>query len=638
MKSSLRKKLISVVLTLAMVLGLLPAVSLAVYADGNLDSGFQLFDPKVEGTDDVIAKWNSDKTELIIFGKGQIDRDKWIEMAKLINSKYGEFGEEESFWGYGNDEVEENFDIKFESESDSDRIKLPVDSSYMFEFFSENIDFGTYGVDTSEVEDMSAMFADTENFNSPVDFDTKNVLDMAGMFIRAKSFNQPVNFDTRKVTSMNYMFNDASAFNQNIDFNISNCDNIKQIFYNSGINNKYIILRNSENSTDINAAAAFGYIKPSYLEFSGLRKNKINGYGHDCFSGDYKVEEDGVVVAEHKANEGYEFKDNAHYRVYLQSGEGIPEGVDIEENEVEEKIEGYIDYEWDNLKKYNDGKPFAFEDLKLSAISKGTKLAGKFVYDKVRLANFTEPAEFEMKIKFVPDDNKYAKIKDDITLTIKENPLKSSFRLNDAKTVFAKFDKDNNILITGYGHIDGKYWTDMAQMINKKYFTSSVIGWDKNTVENFDIIIKPDSGKQISTVMTMYIPNNFVGGFEGFSGNIIFDKNFIFERKGHDGNMLYTFRDATKFNQDLSHWDFSKPVMLDGFFEGAREFDNKGKQFVLDLKKYTENDLYVDYKFQDMFKGTKIKDLKVINNADKNMDGSYIFNGMNSVENLEFNG
>ncbi len=178
----------------------------------------------------------------------------------------------------------------------------------------------------------------------------------------------------------------------------------------------------------------------------------------------------------------------------------------------------------------------------------------------------------------------------------------------------------------------------MAQMINKKYFTSDVIGWDKNTEEDFDIIIKPDSGKQISTVMTMYIPNNFVGGFEGFSGNIIFDKNFIFERKGHDGNMLYMFRDATKFNQDLSHWDLSKSVMLDGFFEGAREFDNNGKQFVLDLRKYTENDLYIDYKFQDMFKGTKLKDLKVINNADKNMDGSVIFNGMNSIENLEFNG
>ncbi len=94
MRSSLSKKLMSVVLALAMVVGLLPAVSLPVYADGNLDSGFQLCKPQ-DDNNDVIAKYNSDKSELIISGKGQIDRDKWKEMIELCGST----PEEYYLWG-----------------------------------------------------------------------------------------------------------------------------------------------------------------------------------------------------------------------------------------------------------------------------------------------------------------------------------------------------------------------------------------------------------------------------------------------------------------------------------------------------------------------------------------------------------
>ncbi len=107
---------------------------------------------------------------------------------------------------------------------------------------------------------------------------------MSSMFRFAYNFNSPVNFDTKNVT-------------------------------------------------DIDAYDVFGNIIPNYLEFSGLMRAgdeiKIDG-----FSGDYKVEEQGVVVAEKKANEAFQFNDNTHYKVYLQSGEGIPENNDTDDKKL----------------------------------------------------------------------------------------------------------------------------------------------------------------------------------------------------------------------------------------------------------------------------------------------------------------
>ena len=72
--------------------------------------------------------------------------------------------------------------------------------------------------DTSNVTDMSGMFAEAVSFNQPIgDWDTSNVTDMSGMFAKAVSFNQPIgNWNTSKVKSMAGMFFGAESFNQPI--------------------------------------------------------------------------------------------------------------------------------------------------------------------------------------------------------------------------------------------------------------------------------------------------------------------------------------------------------------------------------------------------------------------------------------
>ena len=71
---------------------------------------------------------------------------------------------------------------------------------------------------TSKVTDMADMFEYATSFNQPIgNWDTSKVTDMYSMFKGAKSFNQPIgNWDTSKVTDMSRMFEDATSFNQPI--------------------------------------------------------------------------------------------------------------------------------------------------------------------------------------------------------------------------------------------------------------------------------------------------------------------------------------------------------------------------------------------------------------------------------------
>ena len=88
--------------------------------------------------------------------------------------------------------------------------------------------------DTSNITDMSGMFAGAESFNQPIgEWDTSKVTDMSGMFAGAESFNQPIGkWDTSKVTNMMIMFAKAKSFNQPIgDWNTSHVTNMHGMFW-----------------------------------------------------------------------------------------------------------------------------------------------------------------------------------------------------------------------------------------------------------------------------------------------------------------------------------------------------------------------------------------------------------------------
>lgn len=88
--------------------------------------------------------------------------------------------------------------------------------------------------DTSNVENMSFMFANMESFNHDISaWDTSKVKDMMGMFWYAESFNQPLNsWNVSNVENMVYMFQGAERFNQPLDkWNVSNVKYMIKMFY-----------------------------------------------------------------------------------------------------------------------------------------------------------------------------------------------------------------------------------------------------------------------------------------------------------------------------------------------------------------------------------------------------------------------
>ena len=151
----------------------------------------------------------------------------------------------------------------------TNKVYAPEDSSYLFSKYNKHIDrkltklqyVETHQVNTSNVKDMSAMFAEssiksldlsswnTSNVTNMAamfygthalqdlnisNWDTSNVINMSEMFSYAKSLIKlnVNNWNTSNVTNMAYMFNGASGLQElNISkWNTSNVSNIYHMF------------------------------------------------------------------------------------------------------------------------------------------------------------------------------------------------------------------------------------------------------------------------------------------------------------------------------------------------------------------------------------------------------------------------
>ena len=110
--------------------------------------------------------------------------------------------------------------------SASDVPSLPNSSLYECFSGSTMIYFGNLnGWNTTNITNMSRMFAGTTYFNQPIgSWNVSNVTTMASMFLAASSFNQPIgSWNTSSLMNMFDMFTAASSFNQPIgSWNTSN--------------------------------------------------------------------------------------------------------------------------------------------------------------------------------------------------------------------------------------------------------------------------------------------------------------------------------------------------------------------------------------------------------------------------------
>ena len=158
---------------------------------------------------------------------------EWLDDDKLAESKYGDI----STWDTSNvtdmsslflDAHEFNSPIEKWDVSNVTTMNAMFDNAYKF---NQNIN----NWDVSNVKDMGEMFSTTEelDFNQPLDkWDVSNVTNMEHMFNGAVLFNQPIEkWNVSNVTTMHAMFNGAVSFNQPIEkWDVSRVTNMEYIF------------------------------------------------------------------------------------------------------------------------------------------------------------------------------------------------------------------------------------------------------------------------------------------------------------------------------------------------------------------------------------------------------------------------
>jgi len=103
--------------------------------------------------------------------------------------------------------------------------------SQMFAYSGFNQNINSW--DVSNVTNMSQMFSSTTNFNQDLpSWNTSNVTNMDSMFANCATFNgNIISWNVSNVTSMNSMFSGATIFNQNISgWDVSNVTDMTQMF------------------------------------------------------------------------------------------------------------------------------------------------------------------------------------------------------------------------------------------------------------------------------------------------------------------------------------------------------------------------------------------------------------------------
>ena len=97
-------------------------------------------------------------------------------------------------------------------------------------------------IDTSNIIDMSELFAHFNNFNGDISsWNVSNVTDMSFMFYNCKNFNQDISkWNVSKVKDMSEMFYWCSKFNQDIsNWDVQNVKYSESMFSNCHIQRTY---------------------------------------------------------------------------------------------------------------------------------------------------------------------------------------------------------------------------------------------------------------------------------------------------------------------------------------------------------------------------------------------------------------
>ena len=173
----------------------------------------------------VRGLWDQTAQTLTVQGNGKIDGDLWDDVKNTLKLTQDNAKDIKIFF---------EKDIKFPDRADN----------FFYQVKASEINFHP-NMDTSNVTNMFAMFAEAENFNGNISkWNTSNVTLMTAMFAWATKFNSDIsNWNTSNVYDMGQMFSWAIEFNSDISkWDTSNVKSMQGMFswvtkFNSDISN-----------------------------------------------------------------------------------------------------------------------------------------------------------------------------------------------------------------------------------------------------------------------------------------------------------------------------------------------------------------------------------------------------------------
>ena len=173
----------------------------------------------------VRGLWDQTAQTLTVQGNGKIDGDLWDDVKNTLKLTQDNAKDIKIFF---------EKDIKFPDRADN----------FFYQVKASEINFHP-NMDTSNVTNMFAMFAEAENFNGNISkWNTSNVTLMTAMFAWATKFNSDIsNWNTSNVYDMEQMFSWAIEFNSDISkWDTTNVKSMQGMFswvtkFNSDISN-----------------------------------------------------------------------------------------------------------------------------------------------------------------------------------------------------------------------------------------------------------------------------------------------------------------------------------------------------------------------------------------------------------------
>ena len=512
--------------------------------------------------------------------------------------------------------------------------------------FNTNIsEWDCYGV-----EDMSSMFYNASAFNQDISrWTVTYVTDMSSMFSGTTSFNQDISkWIVDNVTDMSSMFSDATSFNQDISkWTVNNVTNMSSMFYNAAAFNQNIRRWNTLNVDESNYedmfkkanafnsvfypiipgyiiegtpfAEFFNFIKIDTLSLifnitnsptkitlpiSGSDDLEINvNWGDDVINNEltntYYSNSLYIVIVKVNSGEVTQFGSNNK-----NSWEGNQYLTQVKTtNSVTWGLPGIISFEnafngCTSLTQVPTEIPSTITNMN-SMFKDATSFQQNIRFWTVNSNNTTTVNMFDGSPYYYdnyydnyganPEDNFFNTVttlnfkfvinnnNTNITLPISGNDLEinviwgdgtNNNKLTNTYEDSGTYDVTLEVKYGTVSHFGSSEWEGCDKLI--EVTTTDDNSWGLPAITS---LASAFDGCTLLTKVPTKIPNTVTNTMSMFKNASKFDGDITDWDVSNINTMIYMFYDAKEFNQNISKWDVSKVIQMDYMFTGALKFD-----------------------------------------------------------------